>query len=76
MTVLRFGDNSDYTVQFEQSESNGLWHYVIRNEVGRAKLLPTIGGQDHGFVTEAEARDDFDEVLTGMGANPDDLEEV
>ena len=75
MTVLRFGDNSDFTVHFKEGD-NGLWHYVIRGADDRARLIPPVAGPKHGFETELAARIDFEEVIAGLGADPDDLEEV
>ena len=55
MTILRFGDNSDFTVHFKEGD-NGLWHYIIRGADERARLIPPVAGPKHGFVTEEEAR--------------------
>ena len=74
MAIIRLGDNSDYSITFSQSEKNGKWFWVVRDEKGVARLLPPMRGGMRGFSTEERARRDAKEVMTGLGAAYRDLD--
>ena len=75
MKIWGFGDHSDYRLRIHQGKDDR-WYWHIEDSDGQARLTPPLRGADHGFATYEDAEDAAREVITGLGADFDDLDEV
>ena len=76
MKIWGFGDDSDYRLSIHQSERDGRYYWHIEDAGGNVRLLPPMRGRVHGFDEYEHARADAEEVVNGLGADFDDLEEI